>query len=253
MRTMSLEGKEYLEEIVNSVICIPDVFRIHLEDGKYIFSIHSKEQHIDDYYAVSAIYDTIVDLDNKVKHSFSQAITCNLSETLDGYDPFSKLKEEEFIAMYHIENMVYRVSILWDLLAQLCNVIFHTELEASKINCNRYFDRFSLGENSIEIAKEVRAYFDEEEDTAADINPWPGNHAYLNEYRNQMTHRVTPSITTISSFGSTLRPPAMYLLHRVTEDYYKVSSFLCRLINEFLEDCKDKPPVIFLDEEGDKK
>ena len=28
----------------------------------------------------------------------------------------------------------------------------------------------------------------------------------------------------------------MYLLHRAVEDYYKVSSFLCRLVNQYLDE-----------------
>jgi hypothetical protein len=248
---MPLEGRKYLEELVGAIICIPDAFRIRLEDGKYIFGVISKDQKFSDYYAVSAIYDTIVDLDKKIKYSFSQALTSDLPETLDGDSPFSELAEKEFEAMHHIENMVYRVSILWDLLAQLCNVKYHTGLETDKIYYNRYFTRFSSGEDKIEIAKEIKEYLDEKDDTTADINQWTGNHAFLTDYRNKMTHRVTPSITSISSLGFSLRPPAMYLLHRVTEDYYKVSYFLCQLINDFLEQYKDWAPFLNSGLDGD--
>ena len=252
VKNMALEGREYLEELISSVICIPDAFSIHLEDGKFIFGIASKDQRINDYYAVSAIYDSIVDLDAKIKYSFSQAVICDLPQTLENYEPFTKLTERELVAMYHIENMIYRVSILWDLLAQLCNVIFHTGLEVDKIYYNRYFNRFSSGSDSIEIAREIKTYIDELDNTDMDDNPWQGNHAFLNEFRNQMTHRVTPSITSMSSFGFSLRPPAMYVLHRATEDYYKVSSFLCRLINEFIVEHKDWLPFGSSNTDGDK-
>lgn len=240
---MALEGRVYLEELMNSVICIADAFRIRVEDEKYIFSILTKEQQTNDYYAISTIYDTIVDLDRKIKFSFAEAVKCNLPETLEGYNPFTELNNSEFIALYHIENMIFRISTLWDLLAQICNVIYHTNLSIEKINYNRYFTRYSAGDDAIDIAKEIKVYLDEEEDMSADVNPWLGNHTFLNSYRNQMTHRVSPGITSISTLGSTLRPPTLYILHRATEDYYKVSSFLCRLINEFLIKHKDWLPI----------
>ena len=94
-----------------------------------------------------------------------------------------------------------------------------------------------------DIAKEVYAYLKEEDDLEADTNPWPGNHAFLNDFRNQMTHRVSPNVSSISSLGGNLRPPTLYVLHRAIEDYYKVSSFLCRLINQFLDERKDWLPI----------
>ena len=249
---MALEGKEYLEELINSIICIRDAFHIHFEDGNYILGVLSKDQKTNDYFAVSAIYDTIVDLDDKIKYSFFQAVGCNLSETLESYNPFAKQKDNELVAMYHIENMIYRVSVLWDLLAQLCNIIYHTNIKPDKIYCNRYFDQFSSGDNSIDIVKKIKIYFDEEEDMTTDKNPWRGNHKFLNEYRNQMTHRISPSLTTISTFGSSLCPPPMYVLHRVTEDYYKVSSFLCDLINDFKKEYEDWVPFDIVGMDGDE-
>ena len=94
-----------------------------------------------------------------------------------------------------------------------------------------------------DIAKEVYAYLKEEDDLEVDTNPWPGNHACLNNFRNQMTHRISPNISSISSFGETLRPPTLYVLQRAIEDYYMVSSFLCRLINQFLDERKDWAPI----------
>lgn len=38
---MSQEGKKYLAELVESVVCIPDVFRIKCGNGKCLFSVQS--------------------------------------------------------------------------------------------------------------------------------------------------------------------------------------------------------------------
>lgn len=67
--------------------------------------------------------------------------------------------------------------------------------------------------------------------------------AFLADYRNQMTHRVSPNISSITMLGTTLRPPTLYVLHRAIEDYYQVSSYLCQLINQYLEDHKDWLPI----------
>lgn len=239
---MSREGKEYLTELVESVVCIPNVFRIKCGDGKYIFSIHSADQETMDYFAVSAIYDTICSVDASIKYAFFETISIDIPESLKDYDPFSKLTKDEKIALYHTENIVFRVSILWDLLAQLCNVIYNTGVEPDKIHYKRYFNNCSRGDKLCDLAKEINAYLDEKEDTEADVNPWPGNHAFLTDYRNQMTHRISPNISSITMFGTTLRPPTLYVLQRAIEDYYKVSAYLCRLINQYIEDHKDWLP-----------
>ena len=239
---MAQEGREYLSAIVNAVICVPDAFRIDIGAGKYIFSASGNDIVTNEYFAISAIYESICDIDSKIKFAFEKALVCDFPETLKDYNPLSKPTEQENTAMYHVENMVFRTSILWDLLAQLCNILFRTGIEPEKIYYNRYFRNHADGNNAIPICKEISEYLDEEDDPSADINPWPGNHKYLNEFRNQMTHRVSPNISSISTFGATLRPPVIYVLHRATEDYYKVSSFLCRLINQYLEDHKEWTP-----------
>lgn len=236
---MSREGKKYLTELVESVVYIPNVFRIMCGDGKYIFFIHSSDQETMDYFAVSAIYDTICSIDTSIKHAFFEIISIDLPESLKDYDPFSALTNREKIALYHTENIVFRVSILWDLLAQLCNVIYRTEVMPDKVHYKRYFNNHAQGDKSFILAKEINAYLDEKEDTEADVNPWPGNHAFLTDYRNQMMHRISPNISSVTMLGTTLRPPTLYVLHRVIEDYHKVSAYLCRLINQYLEDHKD--------------
>ena len=130
---MSRQGKEYLSEVINAIQCTPDAFRIRLEDDRFLFSIMTTDTKTQDWFSVSAIYDSICEIDKRIKYAFGQAISYNLSETLDGFNSFSKLSSEEEAALYHVENIVLRVSILWDLLAQLCNVIYHTGIPVDRI------------------------------------------------------------------------------------------------------------------------
>lgn len=118
-------------------------------------------------------------------------------------------------------------------------MLYYTNLRVEQIDYNRYFEKYSKGKNAIEIVKEIKSYLNETYDFEVDTNHWKGNHAFLNDCRNQMTHRVSPSVSSISTLGIILRHLTMYVLYRATEDYYMVSHFLCKLINIFLEERKD--------------
>ena len=240
---MAQQGKEYLQELIKAVICKPNVFRIKIDNSdKYIFSISTSDNMTTQWYAMSALYDSICAVDRQIKYAFNQVIKYELPTSLELYDPFRELTDEEQAALYHTENIVYRISILWDLLAQICNVVFETGHAANRVFYNKYFDKYSNGDNTIDFIKKIKVYIDEEENDD-DVNPWPGNHKFLNDYRNQMTHRVSPNITSISTFGFSMRPPTMYILHRAVEDYYMVSKFLCEIINRFIDDRKDWMPI----------
>lgn len=101
---MSREGKEYLTELIESVICIPDVFRIKCGNGKYLFSVNSTDQDTMNYFAVSAIYDTVCSVDASIKFAFGEAISVDLPVSLKDYDPFSKPTEDEKICQQPVNN-----------------------------------------------------------------------------------------------------------------------------------------------------
>lgn len=63
---MSRQGKEYLAELVESVICIPNAFNIKCENCNLI-SVFSKDKKTTEYFAVSAIYDTICLIDVSIR------------------------------------------------------------------------------------------------------------------------------------------------------------------------------------------
>ena len=63
---MAQEGREYLSAIVNSVICVPDAFRIGIGSEKYLFSATGHDETTNEYFAISAIYDSICDVDSKI-------------------------------------------------------------------------------------------------------------------------------------------------------------------------------------------
>ena len=168
---MAKEVQEYLQEVVDAIRWIHNAFRIGFGEGKFIFAAVSQDVQTSEYYAVSTIYDSICDLNCKIKYAFEQTLLYSFPETLAEHQPFSMPSEQETIAMYHVENRVFRISILWDLLVQLCNVIYHTGLDVDKIHYNRYFRKYGQGENAIQICKEILAYLSEKDDLSVDSNP----------------------------------------------------------------------------------
>ena len=60
---MSRQGKEYLSEVINAIQCTPDAFRIRLEDDRFLFSIMTTDTKTQDWFSVSAIYDSICEID----------------------------------------------------------------------------------------------------------------------------------------------------------------------------------------------
>ena len=65
---------------------------------------------------------------------------------------------------------------------------------------------------------------------------WKGNHEYVSEYRNKMTHRNSPNVTTMSNYDLELRMPMRYVLKRVIEDYVKASKFIKQVLNEIVSE-----------------
>lgn len=142
----------------------------------------------------------------------------------------------EMKALYYIENMIFRTSTLWDMLAQLCNVFWKINRPIDKIYTGAFFHDCSQEKNKKSFAKDVHNYFTEEDEIKSDTERWKGNFEYIKEYRNTMTHRNSPNITILSNFSMQLRPPAIFVFKRVTEDYLKAIEFITRILDDiFIE------------------
>ncbi|MHA3224731.1 hypothetical protein ACV7JQ_01830 [Globicatella sulfidifaciens] len=86
------------------------------------------------------------------------------------------------------------------------------------------------------FAKDVYNYFSEEDELKSNKECWKGKFEYTKEYRNKMTHRNSPNIIILSNFGVNFRPPTIFILKRVTEDYLKAIQFIMRILDDiFLE------------------
>ena len=58
---------------------------------------------------------------------------------------------------------------------------------------------------------------------------WKGNHRYLSDYRNQMTHRNSPNVTGVLGQECNMKTPPIYLIKRTSEDYSYIINKLASL------------------------
>lgn len=119
--------------------------------------------------------------------------------------------------------------------AVLCNEFWQTKCPIDKLYAENYFHNAQQGKKAKQFAKCVYQYFMEKDEIKDDMEFWFGNYQYIKDYRNKMTHRNSPSITTISNFDFDFRPPTMFVLKRATEVYLKVYEFIKDLLDEIME------------------
>ena len=79
---------DYLSKRVNTVSFDENLFRIYVGEDKYIFGAIlsvSQRNGKPDFFAISTLYNSIVDLNEKIQLSFEMAAKCNPSESLDNH------------------------------------------------------------------------------------------------------------------------------------------------------------------------
>lgn len=109
---------DWLKGHIDNIVFDEALFRVNYGENKYIFgALYPIEEDEVDIFAISSIYDTIIDLNTKIKYSFNAVVKCNPSENLMEHKMFEKPSKNEMKALYYIENMIFRTSTLWDMLA----------------------------------------------------------------------------------------------------------------------------------------
>ncbi len=232
---------EYLLDIINSVQYSKKRFKLMLGDNKYIFGIVSGKQFstsapFSKLMQYKTLYDTLRDLDYKIKISFVKAIELAYSEVFNNFNLFEENSTEEQHTYYFIENALFRTSILWDLLAQFYRLYYEVEIEATKVYYNRIFNpENSVNDKFKEKAEKIYKYINQEDNIDCD-GEWMGNHAFVNEQRNKMTHRNSPNVGVMSDFDVNLKIHPAFMLKRIIEDYKTVSIFLSEILDVIEKD-----------------
>lgn len=232
MNSMANEYVIKVKEYLDSVQYDPIVFTLGFDESKHILgAVLINAPGFDKLFSYNTIYESILDIDRKIKHSILLGTQYAEAPIDDCWKPFESPSDSEWEALYYVENAIFRIAILWDLLAQLFNLKEDLGNPVERIYVEQLFGA-QQKKNLNQFAKRVYAYMKETEDLSSE--PWKGNFAYLKEYRNKMTHRYSPSITTISNYAVDLRMPAIYSLYRASEDYKQVSMFIKELLSEIL-------------------
>lgn len=187
--------EKYLRDLLNGVVYDEDLFKIFIGGDKLVLGGIYLDGEDNEYFIYKTLYDTIVDIDKKIKKSLDMALcweykNCDFKVSLVPSD-------EEKEAIYYTENAVFRTMILWDLLAQLYNVRFNENRNPDKVYCETLFHNGTQGKRPNAIAQQVYSYLieNEQEDYIYEENEfWKGNHKYVKEYRDKMTHRNSPNV-----------------------------------------------------------
>lgn len=228
--------REYFNNKLLQVKYNPDRFKLMIGEDRYLFGVVSAgddEAPFSRLMQYKTLYDTLIDLDWKIKLSFEMAIKYAYSESVqNNYNLFKKGTEEEQMAFYYIENALFRTSSLWDLLAQFYRLYYKIDVPKEKVYYSKIFNPslgFSI--NFKTKATEITAYFEETDDT--DCNgEWKGNHTFVNSIRNKMTHRNSPNVAVMSDYDTNLKQHPVFLIKRILEDYATATKYIKEILDE---------------------
>lgn len=227
---------EYLKKKISEVSYNSERFKLFFDEDKFLFGVVSSENDEAPFSKLmqyKTIYDTLRDLDWKIKISFEKGIEYAYSKSVQ--ENFSILhinSEEENLAYYYIENALFRTSSLWDMLAQLYCLFYQIKIRKDKIYYKQIFNpELSFSNNFKDKATEINKYLFEEDDTSIN-GVWKGNHQYTNDYRNKMIHRNSPNVTVMSDYDFNFKSHPSFLIKRIIEDYGVASKYVREVLDE---------------------
>jgi|UniRef100_UPI003FEF615C hypothetical protein len=243
---MSAETEiKYLLETLSAVKYNRNRFTLFCGDNKFIFGVFSAKGEdfpIAKSLQYKTIYDTLIDINQKIHYSFKKAIEYSYSDALqNNFNIISnEISEEEMLAFYYLENAMFRTSSSWDMLAQLYRLYFDINISADKVYYKKIFnpqERFCKGFE--DKARIIHAYIEESDDTECD-GMWKGNHSFVNGMRNKMTHRNSPNVSVASDFDMNLKSHPCIVLKRTIEDYAVSFKYISEILNDIEAKCQEE-------------
>ncbi len=234
-----MEGELYSKycEVISSINYDENAFTVWYGHDKVLVGAFLKDSpEAQDFLNYGTIHNAVLNLDKKIKYSLKQALFYADNTDFESWRPFDPPSENEQLSIYFSENAMYRIASLWDLLAQFYNIKEKVGKMPDQIHSTSFFNNLKKDKNT-DPAKRIANYMQEKD--GFDEHGCPiGNYEYLKDYRNKMTHRISPSMTSISELSVELRMPMVYVLTRVISDYWQVSSFLKEIISNILANYK---------------
>lgn len=248
-RTNMSENKEveYLKNKIFEVSYNSERFKLYFGGDRFLFGVISpkdNEAPFSKLMKYKTIYDTLIDLDWKLKISFKKGIEYAYSKPVE--DNFSMVhinSKEEKLAYYYIENALFRTSSLWDMLAQLYCLFYQIRkmdkktkkevlISKNEVYYKQIFNpEFSFCNEFKDKAININNYLHQEDNTNMQ-GEWKGNHKYTNDCRNKMTHRNSPNVSVISDYDFNFKSHPSVMLKRIIEDYVVVSKYINEILDE---------------------
>lgn len=226
------QNLDYLSDLVQQITIKDSFFEVFINDDKKILGMMGPfESSYNKMFSIETIYQNISDLDLKIKFSYDKILSYDLEKIYSNFSPFDAPSKEEIEVIYYMENILVRTSIVWDLLAQVCNIYWDKHTPIDKVYYKSFFNDNSQGKKAKSFAIKVKEYLTQSDDSSVD-GEWKGNHEYLKEMRNAMTHRSSQNISSLTNFSQNIRLPFIYTLKRLIEDYYQVHIFLNEIFEE---------------------
>lgn len=242
MDTTNIKEIEYLKSKLSEIKYDENRFNIFIKgSNKFILGImtptnQNKETPLSKFMKFKTLYDTLKDLDLKIKISFEKGIEYSYSKSVRNFFPFNNYQtDEEVLAYYFIENALFRTSSLWDILAQLYCLNYDVQIDITKIYYNKIFNpKLSYSRKFKEDACIISNYLREHDFIDSD-KEWQGNHKYANNCRNKMTHRNSPNVLALSDYDFNLKDHPAFMLKRIIEDYNTVSKYIDEILTKIEE------------------
>lgn len=236
---------DYLSDLVQHVTFKDSFFEVFIKDDKKILGIIGPfESSYNKMFSIETIYKNIFDLDFKIKFSYDKILSYDLEKIYSNFSPFDTPSKEEIEVIYYMENILFRTSIVWDLLAQICNIYWDKHTAIDKVHYKIFFNDNSQGKNAKSFAIKVNDYLVQSNDDSNIDGKWEGNHKYLKDMRNALTHRSSQNISSLTNFSHNIRLPFIYTLKRIIEDYYQVNIFLNEILEEIERDWEIPPRLL---------
>lgn len=248
-----VEEVKYLTNLIEEVK-YQEWETIFISEDRYLYGIitpESQKSNLSKWFEVKTLMDSVLYLDVQIKHSFSCAIECSYAkEIIENFNPLLPPTKREVETYYYLENAMFRISSLWDLLAHIYNVFYEVGIPSNKVNYNEFFrinvsnqhrnNKGKIKQNLLKIEallSPVKDYLNEKDNIFKD-GKWEGNHKYLNSLRNQLAHRNSPGIPSCSNFCFSMKNHPCFILRRSIEDYNTVSNFILEIMSKILVELK---------------
>lgn len=240
----------YIRNLYQDILPQSNPFIIRVDDDKEVFVIASGRDHLcenmDLISQYKTLYDTALDLSFKISYSLDKAIENAYSKKLiNNYDLMYSCGKEEWNAYYYIENAVFRIEALWDILGQIVNIKYSLGLSKKSVYHSRIFSKETRNINQFwpnGMPNEIVAYAEymlEEDDTTIENGMWKGNYRYVNSLRNEMAHQISISQSAISSYSFSLKEHPAFILKRVTENFATLEGFIYEICKQIIEESKN--------------